>query len=415
MISTQEAPFTIYKLSNGLRVIHQHTEQGSIAHCGILMPAGTRNETKSKEGLAHFLEHVLFKGTKKRSALQIINRLEVHGGELNAYTSKEETCIHASVQKNQLPQALELISDILFNSIFPKQEIEKEKDVVLEEIRMYMDNPAEQVNDDFEAMLFRNHTMGHPILGTIESVKSFSRKDVLDFISRHYHPQQMVLSITGNIDISQYQLLIEKCFCRKQTIQLNGKIYPFKRNRPFKVTATRPTEQAHIVIGNAAYSLHHKHRLHLLLLTNILGGPAMNSLLNIEVREKRGLTYGIEANYIAYSDTGIFNIYFGTEPGLKEKTTAVVFQVLQSLCSKPISDIKLKQAKNQLIGQMLMAQEHRAGVMLAIGRTLLNFSKVEKLETIFEKINSISAAELRKVANDIFAKNKLSILEYLPE
>lgn len=415
MVSTQEAPFSIFTLSNGLRVIHQHTEQGRIAHCGILMPAGTRNETPNKEGLAHFLEHVLFKGTKKRSALQIINRLEVHGGELNAYTSKEETCIHASVQNNYLPQALELISDILFHSVFPKHEIEKEKDVVLEEIRMYMDNPAEQVNDDFESMLFRNHTLGNPILGTMESVKSFSRKDVLDFIGKHYHPGQMVLSITGNIDINRYHELIENYFGRKKAFHLNGKIYPFKKNSPFNITATRPTEQAHIVIGNVAYSLHHKQRLHLLLLTNILGGPAMNSLLNIEVREKRGLTYGIEANYITYSDTGIFSIYFGTEPGLKEKTKKIVYNVLQSLCSKPMSDMKLKQAKNQLIGQMLMAQENRVGVMLAIGRTLLNFNRVEKLETIFEKINSITAAELQKVANDIFAKNKLSILEYVPE
>lgn len=408
-----EPPFSITTLKNGIRFIHQNTGKSEIVHCGIMVNAGTRHEKPGKEGLAHFIEHVLFKGTPQRTSMQILNRLEVVGGELNAYTSKEETCIHASVQVKYLERAFDLIADIMFNSIFPEKEIAKEKEVVLDEIRSYLDNPSEQIFEDFESKLFRNNTLGNPILGTTESVKAFTRSDIINFIKTNYHPEKMVLSVTGDISFDKAKTLAEKYFVARPKSNIAAGVQKFKHNKIFSQTMERPTEQTHFVMGNVAYSFRDKRRLHLSLLNNILGGPAMNSILSLSVREKYGYTYNIESNYLSYSDTGVFNIYFATEPKLFDKTFSLVNKELEKLRNNKFTAAKLSQHKKQLIGQIALAQENKAGIMMALGRSLLNHNRVDTLETIFAKINAITPEDILHVANEVFDKNKFSTLQYV--
>nr|MBK9651642.1 insulinase family protein [Bacteroidota bacterium] len=412
-MSYNEPPFSITTLKNGIRLIHQNTGKSEIVHCGILVNAGTRHESHGKEGLAHFIEHVLFKGTSHRTSMQILNRLEVVGGELNAYTSKEETCIHASVQVQYLERAFDLIADIMFNSIFPEKEIAKEKEVVLDEIRSYLDNPSEQIFEDFESKLFRNNTLGNPILGTTQSVKAFTRNDIINFIKTNYHPEKMVVSVTGDISFTRAKELADKYFVSRAKANNVAAVQKFKHNKTFAQTMERPTEQTHFVMGNVAYSFRDKRRLQLSLLNNILGGPAMNSILSLSVREKYGYTYNIESNYLSYSDTGVFNIYFATEPKLFDKTYAVVNKELEKLRNNKFTTTKLSQHKKQLIGQIALAQENKAGIMMALGRTLLNHNRVDTLETIFAKINAITPEDILHVANEVFDKNKFSTLQYV--
>lgn len=408
-----EPPFTIVTLKNGIRLIHQNTGKSEIVHCGIMVNAGTRSEPHGKEGLAHFIEHVLFKGTARRTSMQILNRLETVGGELNAYTSKEETCIHASLQGQYLERAFELISDIMFHSIFPEKEIAKEKEVVLDEIRSYLDNPSEQIFDDYESQLFRNNALGHPILGTAETVKRFTRNDIVNFIRRNYHPSKIVLSVTGDVEFAKVNYLSEKYFGEKTSPSLEENTKKFKRNTTFDHTVKKTTEQTHFITGNVAYSFNDKRRLQMVLLNNILGGPAMNSILSLSVREKYGYTYSIESSYLAYSDTGIFNIYFATEPKLFDKTLGIVHKELAKLRTNKFSATKLSQYKKQLLGQIALAQENKAGIMMALGRSLMNHNKVDTLQTIFAKINAITPDDILHVANEVFDTTRMSSLRYI--
>ncbi len=403
-----------YKLKNGLRIVYAHHPNTTVTHCALMVKAGTRDEDRGKEGLAHFIEHALFKGTSKRKSYHILNRLEVVGGDLNAYTTKEETCIHASIMNQYLERAVELIADIIFNSIFPEKEIEKEKEVILDEIRTYMDTPYEQIFDDFENLIFRDHELGHPILGTEESLKKFKRKDLLDYLQHSYHPSKMIFSVSGSIGMEEVIKLSEKYFNSRATLKQNQSRTQFKKYKPISSVVPRAVNQVHHLTGLPGYSFHNVDRYVLVLLNNLLGGPGMNSRLNLNIREKYGFTYTIESGYHAYSDTGVFHVYFATDPKNYEKTKLLVEKELKWLSENELSKRLFNQYREQLVGQINMAQENRLSVMLSISKGLLYFDRIVPLQEIFDRINAVTQGQILEVAGKLFNPEKRSTLVYEP-
>jgi len=400
-----------HTLSNGIRLVH-HTIPGIVAHCGLVINAGSRDENEDEHGIAHFIEHMLFKGTTKRKAYYILSRLEDVGGELNAYTTKEETAIHASFLKDDYERTIELISDIAFNSVFPEKEIEKEKDVVIEEINSYLDNPGELIFDDFEELIFAGQTIGHNILGTTGIVKSFTQKTISDFISRHYNTDQMVFCSVGNISNEKIELLFVRYFSSVPRNQKTTVSLPSWTYKPFTVTKKKDTYQNHCIIGNIAYNLRDERRPGMFLLNNILGGQGLNSRLNLSLREKKGLAYNIESSYNPYCDTGAFTIYFGTDNNLLEKSIKVVMSELDILRTKKLGIVQLSKAKNQIKGYLARGYENHESLMLGMGKSLLVFDRIESLEDTCNKIEKITASELLETANEVFDPSKLSTLIY---
>ena len=400
-----------HTLDNGIRLVHNRIP-GEVAHCGLIINTGSRDETGLELGKAHFIEHMLFKGTKKRKAYFILSRLEDVGGELNAYTTKEETAIHASFMKNDFERAVELISDIAFNSIFPEKEIEKEKDVVIEEINSYLDNPAELIFDDFEEIIFAGQPIGHNILGTTGTVKSFSQKSLTDFILKNYHTDQMVFCSVGNIQNEKVLRMFRKYFEHTPAKKRGSVSHLPWKYKSSVVTKKMDTFQNHCIIGNIAYDLKDKRRLGMYLLNNILGGQGLNSRLNLSLREKKGLAYNVESSYNPYCDTGAFSIYFGTDAHNLEKSISVTLSELKKLREKELGTIQLSKAKNQIKGYLARGYENHESLMLSLGKSLLVFNRIETLEEICKNIDTIDSSELLTTANDIFESGKLSTLIY---
>ena len=401
----------IHTLDNGIRLVHYRIP-GLVAHCGLIVNTGSRDETESEHGIAHFIEHVLFKGTKKRKAYHILSRLEDVGGELNAYTTKEETAIHASFLKEDYERAIELISDITFNSVFPEKEIEKEKDVVIEEINSYLDSPAELIFDDFEELIFSNQPIGRNILGTPDSVKLFSQKTISDFISNNYDTRQMVFCSVGNISDEKILKLFTAHFGHIVTNSRESRINKTWLYKPSSLTKKKDTFQNHCIMGNLAYDLKDKRRMGMFLLNNILGGQGLNSRLNLSLREKNGLAYNVESSYNPYNDTGIFSIYFGTDRQYLNKSIAIAMEELKKLRTSKLGSIQLSKAKNQIKGYLVRGYENHESLMLSLGKSLLVFNKIETIEEICKKIDSVTASELLETANDIFEPAKMSTLIY---
>lgn len=388
---------------------------GSISHCALMIGAGGRDEPEHKPGLAHFLEHVLFKGTKKRNAWQILNRLEVVGGELNAYTTKEETCIHASVLNEHFERAVELIGDIVLNPVFPEKEIVKEKEVVLDEIRSYLDNPTEQIFDDFECMVFRDHPLGRPVLGTEDSVKSFTRKDVTGFVENHYRPTEMVFSYCGNLPEEKVKQIAEKYFPFKRKAAPDGKIKSVIKKSALHHEEKRNVSHAHYICGSKAFHIQSNKRFALYQLNNILGGPGMNSRLNMNIRERHGLTYHVESGYAPFKDTGLFHVYLASDTKHLNRCIDLVNKEFKKLKEEKITPAQLTRYKYQLKGQIAIAQENRAGVMLNNAKSVLNYNKPLDIAELFKKIDAVTPEEVMDVANEILQEKKLSSLVYLPK
>ena len=401
----------LYTLDNGIRLIH-HRIPGLVAHCGLIINIGSRDETEPEHGMAHFIEHVLFKGTKKRKTYHILSRLEDVGGELNAYTTKEETAIHASFLKEDYERAIELISDITFNSVFPEKEIEKEKDVVIEEINSYLDNPAELIFDDFEELIFSNQPIGRNILGTPESVKSFSQKKIFDFISNNYNTHEMVFCSVGNIADEEILKLFKTHFENIITENRETRTNKTWLYQPASMTKKMDTFQNHCIMGNIAYDLKDKRRMGMFLLNNILGGQGLNSRLNLSLREKNGLAYNVESSYNPYYDTGIFSIYFGTDSHNLNKSISIAMNELDKLRTSKMGSIQLSKAKNQIKGYLVRGYENHESLMLSLGKSLLVFNKIDSIEEICRKIDSVTASELMQTANEVFEPAKLSTLIY---
>ncbi len=400
-----------FVLKNGIRLIHQETNS-PVSHFGVLINAGSRDEEADEQGIAHFIEHVIFKGTQARKSFHILNRIEDVGGELNAYTTKEETAVYATFLSEYYPRSMELISDILVNSTFPAKELEREKEVVIEEINSYKDSPSELIFDEFEEILFDGHPIARNILGTPELIKTFSKGSILKFMDENYHTDQMVLSSVGNLSMTKFIRLAEKYFGHipgknRSKVRIGEYVY-----RPEKRVVQKDTFQAHCIVGNIAPDIFSPKRMQMVLLNNILGGQSMNSRLNMVLRERNGMAYNVESGYTGYFDTGEFSVYFGTDKENLDQALWLVNKELRLMKEKPMGVIQLSRAKKQLIGQLAISTEIHEDLMLSIGKSYLFFNRVDSLETIFKKIEQIESREIQEIANEIFDESQNSILIY---
>lgn len=403
--------YQTYILKNGLKVIHQQVP-AKAAWCGLIIGVGSRDERLEEEGIAHFIEHVIFKGTEKRKAYHILSRIEDVGGELNAYTTKEDTCIYASFLPGDYERALELFADIVFNSVFPEKEIVKEKEVVIDEINSYKDSPGELIFDDFEELIYGTYPIGRNILGSEEAVRGLTREGIRAFVKRNYHPGRMVISSIGDMPFEKLVKLVERYFGG-----IPGNEASLERIKPaVYVPRTRVVEmdtfQNHCVVGNVAYDYMQDNRLALSLLVNMLGGTGMNSRLNLNIREKYGLAYNVEAAYTPYSDTGVFTVYFGCDAEDLERCLRLCRKEMAALCEKPLGAVQLQKAKRQMVGQMTLSSENYENMMLSIGKSFLIYGKVDNLEDICAEVNGLTPELLLQVAGEVFAEGKQSVLIY---
>lgn len=403
--------YQTHHLSNGLRLVHKPVNS-PVAHAGIIINTGARDENEEEHGIAHFIEHMIFKGTKKRKAFHILSRLDDAGGEINAYTSKEETCIYASFMKEDYQRAFELFYDIIFNSSFPEKEIKKEKEVVIEEINSYLDQPGDKIFDDFEELIYKNAPLGRNILGTPNSLKHIERNNLTNFIQEKYNTDQMIICSIGNISFRRLVKYFNKYF---DHIPANFRKWKRKKTssyNPETKIIDKETFQSHCIIGNRAYDLNDKRRTGLHLLNNILGGQGLNSRLNISLREKKGYAYNIESNYSPYFDTGLLAIYFGTDRKNLDKSIDLTYKEFEKLKTKKLGEIQLARAKRQITGQLLRTSEINENLIQAIGKSYLVYGKVETPEEIKRKIESITASELMEIANEILETDEISMLVY---
>ena len=405
------AKYNTYTLENGLRIIHLPSNS-QVVYCGYDIAAGTRNELSGEEGLAHFCEHMSFKGTARRNAIQIINAIEGLGGELNAFTNKEDTVYYAAISKEHFSQVVNVLTDIVFHSQYPQHEIDKEVEVICDEIESYNDSPAELIYDEFENLLFEGHPLGHNILGNAEQLRTYTTADALRFVRRNYRPEKMVFFVYGDIDFKRLCKSLEhltpdssyaspdepSCFALDA-----------RENTQF-IEQNRSTHQAHVMTGCQAYAYTDPRRMTLYLLNNILGGPGMNARLNLSLRERHGLVYTVESTMAAYGDTGIWSIYFGCDHHDVNHCRRLVRHELDRLMQKPLSQQQLIAAKRQLKGQLAIACDNREQFALDFGRSYLHHGHERDLETLYQRIDAITAEELQSIACDLFAPDHMTTL-----
>jgi predicted Zn-dependent peptidase len=403
-----------HQLTNGIRIIHLHSNS-AVAHCGMMINTGSRDEAAHEQGMAHFIEHALFKGTKNRKAYHILSRMEDVGGELNAYTTKEETWLYSSFMTRYYERSIELVSDILFHSTFPPKELEKEKDVVMDEIHSYLDSPSEAIFDDYEELIYHGHPIGRNILGNKKTIKNFNQKAIKAFMQKNYNTNEMILSSVGNIDFNKLVRFAEKYMGGIPVNKRQYKRLGINGYETRELHVKKDIVQTHCMIGNRAYSTMEKKARPLILLNNLLGGPGMNSRLNLGIREKYGFTYSIESNYTNYEDTGFWSIYFGTEPQSVKRTLKLINKELKKLRDVKLGSVQLKKAQQQLIGQLAIAQENNCNLMQSIAKSYMSFGKVDSLEEMNHKILSITAEQLQEVAQEIFKEDELSTIIYEPK
>jgi predicted Zn-dependent peptidase len=377
--------------------------------------AGSRDETPGKEGLAHFIEHAVFKGTSKRKAFHILNRMEVVGGEVNAYTGKEDTTFYATFLPEYYPRAMELLKDLVFQATFPEREIVKEKEVIIDEIHSYEDNPSDLIFDEFDQWLFPNHSLGHPILGTPESVRNLTRNDALAFIQQHYTAPNLVLASVGNMSPKRFFQLAERHLGHLTLDGTTPQRTPAPDFVPFVRKTQRVIHQTHAVLGGRACSAYDDRFTALAMMNNILGGPGMNSRLNLNIREKYGFTYHIESFYHPFSDNGTWGIYLGTEAGSVDRALKLVDKELKLLREKALTTLQLQRAKTQILGQLAMAQENNSGQMMALGKSCLMFDKVETFDEIRQRVDAVTPSDILEVANQTLDRNQLGLLIYKPQ
>lgn len=397
--------FYIYELSNGIRCIHRQTKSG-VARCAIMINAGTRDERKGEEGIAHFTEHGFFKGTTHRKAYQVNCRLENLGGELNAFTSKEDTTVHATVLRGDFTKAVELLADVVFHSTFPDKELDKEREVILDEINTYRDSPNDDIYDTFEDLIFAGSELGHNILGTPRSLKKIDSAAIHRFRQRTHTTDKMVFASIGNISPKRIKEIAERY------INIDTNIYKYNSRdyvrvaptlvAPFEKVLNKRTHQAHCIIGARAYNLADKRRLPYALLTNILGGPCANSRLNVSVRERNGLTYNIGASYSSLSDCGLASIYFSSDHENSDRCREIINKEIKRLQECALTTRQLSMAKRQFIAQLAIVNESAEGYMMGAGKSLLAYGEVDTLEESYRKINAVTASEIMEVANEVW-------------
>ena len=402
----------VHTLSNGLRVIYRQAAT-DVAYCGFAIDAGTRDEHENEQGMAHFVEHMVFKGTAHRKAWHILNRMEAVGADLNAYTNKEETVVYSAFLPADLPRAIDLLSDIVFHSVFPQKEIDKEVEVIIDEIQSYEDNPSELIFDDFEDMIFRGHPLGRNILGQPDQLRQFKTDNALAFTNRLYQPENMVFFAQGNLDFKRLIRLLEKSMAKVPygVFKKEDRLPPLPYV-PQTLIMPKDTHQAHVMIGSRGYSAYNDKRTALYLLNNILGGPGMNSKLNVSLRERRGLVYNVESNLTSYTDTGAFSIYFGTDIDDVDTCLRLTNKELKKLRDTKLTASQLHAVKKQLVGQICVASDNYENNALGMAKIFLHYNKFENLPAICQRVESVTADELIEVANEMFAEEYLSTLIY---
>ena len=455
--------YNTYTLDNGLRIIHLPSDS-QVVYCGYQINAGTRNEEPGEEGLAHFCEHVTFKGTERRKAWHILNCLESVGGDLNAYTNKEGTVYYSAILKEHIARAVDLLSDIVFHSVYPQAEIDKEVEVICDEIESYNDSPAELIYDEFENILFKGSPLGHNILGTAEQVRAFKTEDALRFTRKLYRPDNAIFFAYGDIDFKKLVKLIQKALgeCPKgrelacstdcksaetpteeriaeetptgetpteemEAGDANHKVQSSKFNVQSKevqsskfnvqskvagqtIVMQKNTHQAHVMIGTRAYDVNDDRRMPLYLLNNMLGGPGMNAKLNLALREHNGLVYTVESTMVAYGDTGTWSIYFGCDEHDVKRCLRLVRKELDKFMQKPLSDAQLKAAKKQIKGQIGVACDNRENFALDFGKSFLHYGWEKNVDRLYEQVDEITAAQIQAVAQELFDKDRLTTL-----
>jgi len=402
----------IFYLSSGLKCVFTPVN-APVAYCALGVAAGSRMEPPRLNGLAHLTEHMLFKGTQKRGAFHINNRLERLGGELNAYTTKEELVVHATVLKEDLAKALDLLSDIFFHSTFPTQELAKEKEVIADEISSYKESPSELIVDEFDQLLFDGHPLSAPILGTRHSLALVKSSDLFDFVCRYFVPSQMVLSVVANISERLMQTLAHRYFDLNSASFLAPPSFQGDLPAPFFMEKRRRTHQAHCLMGVRAYSYSEPKRIALALLTNLLGGFSPNARLNLLLREKYGLVYNVEASYTPYSDSGVAGIYFGSDRNDWKRCFDLIRMELNKLCQAPLTPRQLHSVQKQLIGQMTIAADNAESKCLNQLKSVMVYGKVEPLEVLTERVRAVTALELMEVAQELFSPQAMSTLLYI--
>lgn len=447
--------YNTYTLDNGLRIIHLPSDS-KVVYCGYQINAGTRNEEPGEEGLAHFCEHVTFKGTERRKAWHILNCLESVGGDLNAYTNKEGTVYYSAILKEHIARAVDLLTDIVFHSVYPQAEIDKEVEVICDEIESYNDSPAELIYDEFENIIFKGSPLGHNILGTAEQVRSFKTEDALRFTRKLYRPDNAIFFAYGDIDFKKLVKLIRKALADddsgkvaenaansvgklaeeklpqiSQITQISGdensitteksvssvksvgpENYPSvgKEIAGQTIVMQKNTHQAHVMIGTRAYDVNDSRRMPLYLLNNMLGGPGMNAKLNLALREHNGLVYTVESTMVAYGDTGIWSIYFGCDEHDMKRCLRLVRKELDKFMQKPLSEAQLKAAKKQIKGQVGVACDNRENFALDFGKSFLHYGWEKNVDRLYEQVDEITAEQIQAVAQELFDKDRLTTL-----
>ena len=427
--------YNTYTLDNGLRIIHLPSDS-KVVYCGYQINAGTRNEEPGEEGLAHFCEHVTFKGTERRKAWHILNCLESVGGDLNAYTNKEGTVYYSAILKEHIARAVDLLTDIVFHSVYPQAEIDKEVEVICDEIESYNDSPAELIYDEFENIIFKGSPLGHNILGTAEQVRSFKTEDALRFTRKLYRPDNAIFFAYGDIDFNKLVRLLKKSFLSEERrvkseettfgdrresqfnspeaqAQFNIQHSTFKTQHSFEgqtIVMQKNTHQAHVMIGTRAYDVNDDRRMPLYLLNNMLGGPGMNAKLNLALREHNGLVYTVESTMVAYGDTGVWSIYFGCDEHDVKRCLRLVRKELDKFMLKPLSEAQLKAAKKQIKGQIGVACDNRENFALDFGKSFLHYGWEKNVDRLYEQVDEITAEQIQAVAQELFDKDRLTTL-----
>ena len=417
--ASQMTKYNTITLENGLRIIHLPSES-QVVYCGIAVKAGTRHELPGEEGLAHFCEHLSFKGTEHRSAVQIINAIEGLGGELNAFTNKEDTVFYCAIQARHFKKAVNVLCDIVFHSTYPQNEVEKEREVVCDEIESYEDTPGELIFDEIENILFEGHPLGHNILGTSNQVRQYNSEDAQHFTSRYYRPDNCVFFASGNIDFKELTKWIKhhtddviEALDHKTTYSPPSQVGVGGGSaRGGSIIRHRGTHQAHVIIGSRAYAADDKRRWALYLLNNILGGPGLNSRLNLSLRERNGLVYSVESSMVCYGDTGCWCVYFGCDPHDVKRCCRLVRRELTKLIEHPLSPTQLRKAQQQLQGQLAIASDSREQFALDFAKNYLHSGKERDLSDIMRHIDCLTPEDLQQVARDIFAEDHLTTLIY---
>jgi len=404
-------PYQTHTLSNGLRIIQESCPTNNV-YCGILINAGTSHENPEDSGLAHFCEHVTFKGTERRKAWQIRNFLERVGGDLNAYTNKEETAYYAAVQLSDYPRAVELLVDMVFHSTYPDAELRREREVIIDEIDSYRDSPAELIYDEFEAMLFRNHPLGRDILGDAERLRTYSTTDALRFTKKYYRPSNATFFILGNVPFEKTVHLLEKATTGLTTETAEPPSQPLPTYTAEERICKHDTHQAHVLIGNRCYSRSHPLRPALLLLTNIIGGPGMNAMLSVSLREKRGLVYTVESSIFHYVGTGVWSIYFGCDEKNVDICRRLISRTLEKISSQPLSMSRLQAAKKQIIGQLMLNQDNFCSRAIALGKVYARSGQYRDINAIIAQLLKVTPDDILLAARDTFNPDNLTTLIY---